>query len=212
MKKTIGRGLFITFEGPEGCGKSTHAKLLKEYLESFGHEIVLTREPGGTVIGEAIREILMNPKESLAGLSEIMLFAADRIEHMEKVIIPGIRAGKIVISDRFLDSTTAYQIGGRGLPEDLVRYINSVSTKGFFPDLTILLDISEELGLKRAKMEGPKSDRFEEESLEFHKCVRRKYLEIAEEDPKRVKVINTEAKIEEVQEKIRKIIKDKVEI
>ncbi len=198
--------MFITFEGPEGCGKSTHSKRLKSYLEGEGHRVVLTQEPGGTQAGKHIRELLLNPESVLDETTEVYLFAADRSEHVSKIIKPALSAGKIVISDRFIDSTLAYQIGGRGLPEDLVRYINMVSSKGLIPDLTILLDVSPEIGIKRATQIGP-LDRFEKERVEFHKRVRAKYLEIAKEDPKRIKVINTDkAGIEEIQNEIRRIV------
>ena len=198
--------MFITFEGPEGSGKSTHIKRLKSYLEGKGRRVLLTREPGGTQVGKLIREILLNPESVLDETTEVYLFAADRSEHVSKIIQPALAEGKWVISDRFVDSTLAYQIGGRGLPEDLVRYINMISAKGLAPDLTLLLDVSPEIGIKRAVVNGA-ADRFEKEKIEFHQRVREKYLEIAGDDPQRVKVINTDNKdIESVQELIRKII------
>ncbi len=198
--------MFITFEGPEGSGKSTHIRRLKSYLEGKGRRVLLTREPGGTQVGKFIREILLNPESVLDETTEVYLFAADRSEHVSKIIQPALAEGKWVISDRFVDSTLAYQIGGRGLPEDLVRYINMISAKGLAPDLTLLLDVSPEIGIKRAVVNGA-ADRFEKEKIEFHQRVREKYLEIASDDPQRVKVINTDNKdIESVQELIRKII------
>src|SRR3989338_10353650 len=142
--------MFITFEGPEGCGKSTHSKKIKSYLEGKGRRVLLSMEPGGTQVGKAIREILLNPESVLDENTEVYLFAADRSEHVSKIIMPALQEGKIVISDRFIDSTLAYQIGGRRLPEDLVRYLNMTSSKGLTPDLTFLLDVSPEIGLKRA--------------------------------------------------------------
>ncbi|MEE8638650.1 MAG: dTMP kinase [Candidatus Margulisiibacteriota bacterium] len=198
--------MFITFEGPEGCGKSTHSKRLKNYLEGKGHEVILTHEPGGTQLGKHIRELLLDPESVLSENTEVYLFAADRSEHVNKIILPALKQGKIVISDRFTDSTLAYQIGGRGLPEDLVRYICMISSKGLIPDLTILLDVSPERGIKRVTELGS-LDRFEKEKIEFHKKVREKYLEIAKGDTERIKIINTEGKeIDEVQEKIRKMV------
>jgi dTMP kinase len=195
--------MFITFEGPEGCGKSTHSKRLKSYLESKGHKVLLTQEPGGTQLGKHIRQILLDPDSVLDDTTEVYLFAADRSEHVSKVILPALKQGKIVISDRFIDSTLAYQIAGRGLPEDLVRYFNMVSSKGLIPDLTLLLDVSPEVGIKRATQLAS-ADRFEKEKVAFHKKVRAKYLEIAKNDPRRVKVFNTDQKqIDEVQEEIR---------
>lgn len=198
--------MFITFEGPEGCGKSTHSKRVKNYLESKNHEVVLTHEPGGTQLGKHIRELLLDPESVLSENTEVYLFAADRCEHVNKIILPGLKQGKIVISDRFTDSTLAYQIGGRGLPEDLVRYINRISSGGLIPDLTVLLDVSPETGIKRATELGS-LDRFEREKIGFHKKVREKYLEIAKGDAERIKLINTDDKeIDEVQEKIRKMV------
>lgn len=199
--------MFISFEGTEGSGKSTHARKLKEYL---GDRAVLTHEPGGTELGKKIREWLLSSSSRLDGISELSLFAADRAEHVARVIQPALLAGKIVISDRFIDSTLAYQIGGGGLPEDLVRYLNMVSSKGLAPDLTFLLMVPLEAGLKRAR-EKSAADRFEREKLEFHKRVEAKYLEIAKENPQRVKVINTGGRgIEEVDEEIRKIFRERV--
>lgn len=202
--------MFLTFEGPEGCGKSTHSKKLKAYLERKGHKVLLTQEPGGTQLGKKIREMLLDPDSVLDDTTEIYLFAADRSEHVTRVIKPALAEGKIVISDRFTDSTLAYQIAGRGLPEDLVRYINMVSSKGLIPDLTILLDISSEEGLKRAGTVGA-ADRFESEQLAFHKRVRSMYQTIARNDPERMKVVNTEnMEIESVQQTIRKYVDEKL--
>ena len=197
--------MFITFEGPEGCGKSTHSQRLRNYLEGKGHKVVLTHEPGGTQIGKHIRELLLDPESVLDLKTEVYLFAADRSEHVGKIISPALCADKIVISDRFTDSTLAYQIGGRGLPEDLVRYICMVSSGGLMPDLTLLLDVSPEVGIKRAAIKGPE-DRFEKEKIEFHRRVRAKYQEIAKGDPGRVKVINTDDRgIDDIQNEIREI-------
>ncbi|KPJ65796.1 hypothetical protein AMJ44_09430 [candidate division WOR-1 bacterium DG_54_3] len=202
--------MFITFEGPEGCGKSTHSKRLKNYLESKKYKVVLTQEPGGTQIGKGIRDLLLNPESILDETTEVYLFAADRSEHVSKIIQPALASGKIVLSDRFTDSTLAYQIGGRGLAEDLVRYINMISSKGLIPDLTILLDVSPEVGIQRATLNGS-LDRFEGEKIEFHRRVREKYLEIAKGDPERIKLINTDDKgIDEIQDVIRKIVEEKL--
>jgi len=194
--------MLITFEGGEGCGKSTHVKLLKEYLESLGKKVILTKEPGGTEVGKIIRQTLLDADLSLEVLSEIFLFAADRMEHVEKVIRPALAEGRIVISDRFTDSTLAYQLGGRGLPEDLVRYINWISCRGLVPEFTFLLDIPAAEGLKRVAGRGA-SDRFEKEIMAFHERVRDKYLEIASQNPERIRVIETFKSEEEVQREIR---------
>ncbi|MFH1826306.1 MAG: dTMP kinase [bacterium] len=205
----IKQGLFITFEGPEGCGKSTHAKALKGYLEDQGHRVLLTHEPGGTQLGQNIREWLLDPKNNISKTSEIYLFGADRAEHVSQVILPALKKGKIVICDRYTDSTIAYQVGGRGLPEDLVRYVNMTSSQGLIPDLTLLLDVSSEEGLKRAGQVGA-ADRFEREKISFHKKVRAGYLTLAKNDPDRIRVVSTEdMKIITVQSAIRKIVNEK---
>ena len=195
--------MFITFEGGEGSGKSTQAKLLKEYFEKQGKTVVLTHEPGGTDIGKHLRQELLERDYALEPLSEILLFAADRVEHVEKTILPALNSGKIVISDRYIDSTIAYQLGGRGLPEDLVRYVNWISARGVLPDITFLLDIPIEDGLKRAIQEtGGEGDRFEKEILAFHERVRGKYLEIAQNDPRRVRIIDCVGDVQSIAGKI----------
>ncbi len=202
--------MFITFEGPEGCGKSTHAKKLKSFLEGKGYQVLLTQEPGGTQVGKHIRELLLDPQNVLDEKTEIYLFAADRSEHVSKVIKPALAAGKIVISDRYTDSTLAYQIGGRKLPKDLVEYIVNASSKELKPDLTILLDVSPEIGLKRAT-QATAPDRFEKEKLEFHQNVRKKYLKIAKDNPDRIKVVSVDKRgIEQVQAEIRNIVEGKL--
>lgn len=194
--------MFITFEGGEGCGKSTHIALLAEHIKSKGKEVIVTKEPGGTPLGHEIRTILLEKEPEI--VSEIFLFAADRVEHVEKVIRPALAAGKIVLCDRFMDSTLAYQLGGRALPEDLVRYVNWIASRGLTPDLTLLLDIPANEGLKRAKERGV-IDRFESEILAFHENVREKYMEIAANEPKRIHVISSLMPIDEVQKQIRDV-------
>ncbi|KAF0135299.1 MAG: tmk [Candidatus Saganbacteria bacterium] len=196
--------MFITFEGGEGCGKSTHAKMLKDYFELFQKEVVLTKEPGG--FKNNLRKILLDNDQSLEALSEIFLFAADRVEHVEKIIKPALSAGKIVISDRYIDSTIAYQLGGRGLPEDMVRYINWISSRGLLPDITFLLDIKIEEGLQRTVERGV-MNRFEKEIMAFHERVKEKYMDIASKNPQRIKVIDTYRSIDEVQREIRGFLK-----
>ncbi|MFA5114106.1 MAG: dTMP kinase [Candidatus Margulisiibacteriota bacterium] len=202
--------MFITFEGPEGCGKSTHSTRLKSYLEGKGRRVLLTREPGGTQVGKAIRALLLDPASILDDTTEIYLFAADRSEHVSKIILPALAEGKTVISDRYVDSTVAYQIGGRRLPEDLVRYLNMVSSKGLMPALTILLDVSPEIGIKRAT-QNRQADRFEQEIIDFHARVRAQYLALAAADPDRIKVIKTDDKdIDQVQALVRELVDAKL--
>jgi dTMP kinase len=198
--------MFITFEGGEGSGKSTHAQRLKTYLTEKGYNVLLTREPGGTQVGKGLRELLLEPEVTLEALTEIFLFAADRSEHVGKIIRPALLAGKIVVSDRYIDSTIAYQVGGRGLPREVVNYLNQTSSQGLMPDLTFLLDVSPEIGVRRAAAKSKTEDRFEKEDLRFHAAVRETYLKIASEAPLRVKVVNTDEKnVDAVQEVIRKI-------
>jgi dTMP kinase len=201
--------MFITFEGPEGCGKTTHSKKIKSYLENKGHTVLLTQEPGGTLVGREIRNILLKPESVLDETTEVYLFAADRSEHVSKIILPALKEKKIVISDRYIDSTIAYQVGGRKLPEDLVRYLNMISSKGLLPDLTILLNVSPETGLKRAA-QNRSADRFEKEVIDFHCRVHAAYLELAEHEPGRIRVIDAEEReIDQVQADIRKVFDEK---
>jgi len=183
------KGYFITMEGGEGCGKTTHSKALKKHLEGRGYKVILTREPGGTPTGKAIRRILLSNSSRINAAAELLLFAADRFEHVQKIVAPALSEGSVVISDRYVDSTTAYQIGGRGLPEDMVKYINRVSSAGVVPDLTFILDVSPKIGMKRASVDG--RDRFERESIEFHTMVRKAFLNIGKRSPKRVKIIDS---------------------
>ena len=210
------QGLFITFEGTEGCGKSTQAKLLEKYLKGLGKKVVSSLEPGGTKIGRQVRNILLSSQEPLSRNAELFLFAADRAQNVEEVIKPALETGAVVICDRFIDSTVAYQIGGRKLPEELVRYLNAVSSAGLIPDITFLLDLSPVVGLPRAiaasSAEGGKIrkvDRFEKEKIIFHEEVRKAYLKIAVDNPDRVKVINTEkVDINSVHEEIKRQVKE----
>jgi dTMP kinase len=201
--------MFITFEGGEGCGKSTHSRLLKKYLESRGYGVVLTLEPGGTGIGRKLRQILLKGERLVSRYSELFLFAADRSEHVARVIKPGIKSGKIVISDRFIDSTTAYQIGGRKLPADTVARINRISSDGIMPDITFLLDVAPKVGVSRGT-KYTKKDKFESENGDFHSRVRKAYLKIAKQDPKRVKIISTSGTINEAQNIIKRMVNEKL--
>lgn len=168
------KGVFITFEGCEGCGKTTQAELLKEYLLSKGKDVVLVREPGGTLVGEKIREILLDPAhDRLAPVTEALLFAADRAQQLKEVIVPSLEKGWVVVGDRYVDSSLAYQGVGRGCGLEGVKNLNEWATGGIQPDLTLFLDLPVETGLKRAS--GEECDRIEMESVEFHKNVRHAY-------------------------------------
>lgn len=201
---------FISFEGMEGCGKSTHVTLLTRTLREQGYEVVATREPGGTVIGQTLRQILLNPAGSpLATGTELLLMLADRAQHVQEVIAPNLCAGKIVISDRFIDSTTAYQGYGRGVERDLLLRLNAFACGGYIPALTLLLDVPVHEGLRRAnKRRGNVSpaDHFEAESTAFHERVRAGFLEVARLEPQRVIVLDAQRAIEEVQQEIQSTV------
>ncbi len=184
----MGNGAFITFEGIEGSGKSTQAALLKAFLEAQGLEVLVTREPGGSPIGEQIRQILLDPgNHGMVPLAELLLYEASRCQHVEAVIRPALDDGKTVICDRFFDASTAYQGYARGLGIKMVGKLNLVATGGRKPDLTLVLDLPVNVGLRRL---GRNLDRIEREAVEFHDRVRQGYLRIAEDEPDRVKVVD----------------------
>ncbi|MGE0683372.1 MAG: dTMP kinase [Candidatus Binatia bacterium] len=203
-------GFFISFEGMEGCGKSTHVMLLAQTLREQGYEVVATREPGGTAVGQTLRQILLNPTGSpLATGAELLLMLADRAQHVQEVIAPNLREGRIVISDRFSDSTTAYQGYGRGIERDLLLRLNAFACSGCMPILTLLLDVPVSEGLRRAnKRRGNVSpaDHFEAESTTFHERVRAGFLEIARLEPQRVVVLDSQRAIEEIQREIQSMV------
>lgn len=186
-------GFFVTFEGSEGCGKSTQIRRLAASLEEVGREVVLVREPGGTVIGEHIRNLLQHSRdgEGMAPETELLLFAASRAQLVREVIRPALEDGRIVISDRFFDSTTVYQGVARRLAAAEVRAINAFAVGDCVPDLTFLLDMDERAGMKRTeKREGKRFDRMECEPLEFYRAVREGYLALAESEPERFCVLD----------------------
>jgi dTMP kinase len=185
--------MFITFEGVEGCGKSTQVKRLAEFLAARGKEVLVTREPGGTPVAEKIRAILLDKEnQSLHYLTELLLYAASRAQHVQELILPALAAGKTVICDRFFDSTLAYQGYGRDIDRELIYRLNDVATQGVKPDLTFILDIPPEQGLERikAKRGSGTLDRLELENLDFHRRVRAGFLALAMREPDRVKVID----------------------
>lgn len=200
----MAKRFFITFEGPEGSGKTTHSKLLYEFLNKIGLRVIYTREPGGTDVGEKIRKILLDPKNrTLGAVSEMLLYMAARSRIVEEKILPALKEGKVVICDRFLDSSLAYQGYGGGLDTGLIKKLGSLVTRGLRPDLTILLDIDVKEGLRRS---GAFKDRIERRPLAYHKKVRRGYLALAKEEPKRIKVISAKASIQDTQELIRRSV------
>lgn len=208
--------MFISFEGPEGAGKTTQIKLLVDFLKEKGCDVVLSREPGGTALAEKIRSILITRDAgNWDPLSEVLLLYTGRLEHVKNVILPALKAGKVVISDRFSDSTKAYQGYGRGVDMDVIEKIEDIAINGFKPDLTFIMDIDVEKGLARTKdrftgnndNSGSTEDRFEREHLSFHQKLRKGYLDIAEKDKKRCVVLQADGSIEEIQQKIQNEIK-----
>jgi dTMP kinase len=185
------RGLFITFEGPDGSGKSTQARLLAERLRGEGRLILETAEPGGTPIGREIREILLDPaNQELVPVAELLLMFAARAQNAEQWILPALAQGKIVISDRFTDSSIAYQGSGRGLGWDAVLELDRIACHGLVPDLTLCIDIDSETGLARALARGGAETRLEAQSIEFHHKVREAYHELARREPRRFRLID----------------------
>ena len=183
------RGVFITFEGGEGSGKSTQIDLLAARLEACGLLVVRLREPGGTVVGEAVRAALLDPEHAgMSARAELLLYEASRAELVERRIRPALAAGEVVLCDRFYDSTTAYQGYGRGLPLDDVIELNEIGTGGLEPDLTLVLDIDPRVGLGRATATG--ADRLEAEEITFHERVREGFLRISDSEPSRVVVVD----------------------
>jgi dTMP kinase len=206
--------LFITFEGVEGSGKTTQIQRLKKYLSQKGIPCKVTREPGGCPIGEKVRKILLNPDHrEMVPMSELLLYEAARAQHVKEVIEPFLKKGGIILCDRFSDATFAYQGYGRKIDLEWIERLNHLSSQGIKPDVTFLLDCPSDVGLKRAlqrnrTLKQEKEERFEKEKIQFHRRVRKGYLNIAKKEPHRVKVIDTRQGEERVFEKIRKIVND----
>ena len=203
--------LFITFEGIEGSGKSTQIRHLFEFLRGRDLEVLMTREPGGTLAGEKVRGILLDPMmRGLIPRAELFLYAAARIQHIEEIIQPALAAGKVVLCDRFVDATVAYQGYGREIPLSEVKVVNSLAALDLKPDLTFLLDLPVEAGLKRARERNEAdassaTSRFEQEDLDFHGRVREGYLAIAAADRPRVKIIPADQPVERVAKQIQAV-------
>ena len=197
------KGLFITFEGTDGCGKTTQIELLKTYLENKGHTVLLTREPGAKGLGTKLREILLNYEGEVSPNCESFLFLADRAQHIDTIIKPAIERGEIVLCDRHTDSTVAYQGYGRGLDLNQINMLNTIATSGFKPDITFVFDIDIETAQKRV---GKTKDRMESAGVEFFKKVRQGYLDIAKSEPERVKVLDATQTIEDISNQVKKYI------
>ena len=203
----MSKGKFITFEGGEGCGKSTQVKRLREALEKSGVEVLLTREPGGTVLSEEIRRLIKDQDDDPpCDRSELLLFLAARAQLVRNVIVPALESGKWVISDRFSDSTKAYQGYGRGLPLDVISTVNEFACDGLRPDLTILLDVTPETAHARMRgresATGTSADRIERAGDAFHARLRTGFAELAAAEPERIKVVDANGGVEEVWDRV----------
>ena len=204
------RGRFITFEGVEGCGKSTQMARLRAWMEEAGLPVRATREPGGTKVGEGIRELLLAPRdEGLDAATELLLYEAARAQHVSEVIRPALEAGVHVLCDRFFDSTTAYQAFGRGLDEEMVLELNRIASGGIVPDLTLLFSVAIEEGLDRARGDSA-GDRLEGESLAFHRRVQAGFKALAKREPGRFRMPG-EGAIGQVHEEVVSIVKERFE-
>ena len=202
-------GTFITFEGIDGSGKSTQLRLVNDYLKELGCEALTTREPGGTAIGLRLRAALLDAEEQVDPLTELLVFAADRAQHVRRVLRPALAAGEVVISDRYADATVAYQGAGRGFEPRLVSEIIRLATEGLVPDLTLLFDVNVGESTTRTTRRSNarnKRDRLDIEHADFHERVRDAYLEIAAAEPDRVKVIDTSGPVEATQERVKTIL------
>ena len=200
-------GKFITTEGTDGAGKSTQIAMLVEFLKNKGIECVVTREPGGTKIGEKLREIVLDPENAeMTYVTEAMLYAASRAQHVEEKIIPALKEGKFVICDRFLDSSLVYQGYARGLETEMIEKINGYALCGIKPDITLFFDIRPEVGITRKKNMHD-LDRIEREKADFHQRVYKGYKTLAEKYPERIKSINAEKTVEEVHRQVVEAIK-----
>lgn len=201
-------GVFITFEGIDGCGKSTQLRLLASELRVRGLEIVATREPGGTTLGQRLRAALLDVEEQVDPLAELLVFAADRAHHVRTLLTPALQSNQIVLSDRYADATVAYQGAGRGFAPELIRDIVQLATGGLMPDLTLLFDLSivESAVRTRRRVASKNTDRLDGENAEFHTRVRNAYLEIAKAEPDRFRVIDARGAVQQTQAMVMDIV------
>lgn len=201
-------GFFLTFEGIEGSGKTTQAQRVAEALRAGGARVLLTKEPGGTPIGDRVRAILLDPSAvGMDAMTELFLYAASRRQHVVEVIRPSLEAGMVVISDRYTDATLAYQGFGRTLDLEVLRQLNGLATGGLFPDLTLVFDLPEQVGVGRARARNVERSlesegRFEAEDLRFHRRVREGYLALAVAEPERFAVIDADGSVDEVLQRV----------
>jgi dTMP kinase len=201
-------GAFITFEGIDGCGKSTQLRLLASELRVRGLEVVATREPGGTTLGQRLRAALLDVDEQVDPLAELLVFAADRAHHVRTLLWPALKASGVVLSDRYADATVAYQGAGRGFEPKLIQDIVQLATGGLKPDLTLLFDLSvgESAVRTRRRLASKNSDRLDSEDTEFHTRVRNAYLEIAKAEPERVRIIDARGSAQETHQMVMDIV------
>ena len=199
------QGYFITLEGPDGCGKTTQLEFLADYIRSTGREVLTTREPGGVAAAEKIRQLLLDPKLKLAPRAETLLYLAARAEHIHEKIRPALNDGKVVICDRFTDSTLVYQGFVRGQDMDMLHQLSTLATDGLEPDLTLLLDGAPEKLLVR-RVERGVQDRFENEGLAFQEKVRSGFLLLAKQEPQRIKLVNALQEVDLVRRDLEKIV------
>ncbi len=202
-------GTFITFEGIDGSGKSTQMRLLVSHLRALDCDLVVTREPGGTPLGLRLRAALLDAQEQVDPLTELLVFAADRAQHVRRLLRPALESGSVVLSDRYADATVAYQGAGRGFPPELISEIIQLATEGLRPDLTLLFDVSVDACLERTRRRTNgkhRVDRLDDENPDFHRRVREEYLRIAKSEPDRVKIIDTSGSVEQTHEQVKAII------
>ncbi|MCM8901861.1 dTMP kinase [Caldicoprobacter algeriensis] len=200
-------GIFITFEGPDGAGKTTQVKLLERHLRQKGYDVLVTREPGGTPVGEEIRKILLNRSyKDMDAVTEMYLYAASRAQHVRRVIKPALDEGKMVLCDRFVDSSVAYQGFGRGLGMDVVEAVNRYALGGIVPDLTLFLNIRPEDALARGRIRSEELDRLESEELEFHRRVYQGFLVLQKKYTERIKEVDASRSVDEVFEQVRRLV------
>ena len=199
------KGLFITFEGADGSGKSTQLKMAAEFFQNKGFEVVSTRDPGGTPLGQKIREILLHHDGKVASYCELFLYLADRAQHVEEKIIPALEEGKVVLCDRYVDSSLAYQGYARGIDAKEILMLNNIVAKSLMPDLTLVFDVSTEVAEKRV---GETKDRLESEAKEFHQKVRYGFLDLAKKFPDRIKVLDANQEIKKVHSDVIEILEN----
>ena len=199
----MNRGLFITFEGADGCGKTTQLNLLEKYLKDKGLDVIVTREPGAKGLGEKFREILLNYDGIVSDRCESFLFLADRAQNIDTIVKPAVSSGKIVLCDRHIDSSVAYQGYGRGLDIQQIKNLNTIAAGGMLPDLTLVFDIDIETSMQRV---GNNKDRMENSGIDFFNRVRNGYLELAKQEPYRIKVVNSTASIDDIHNKVKNIV------